>query len=70
MVPRQGVAASRLAKAAADCRGCIASAAVSQGLDIDDQAVLKPDPLHQLVGSEIVRPHFHLDFNGWGRYQI
>src|ERR1700730_10508114 len=42
--------------------------AVSEGLDIYNYAVRKPNTLHQHVRTEIVRPHF--DLNGRASDQI
>jgi hypothetical protein len=46
------------------------SVAVSERLDPDNDAVLEPNTLHQLIGAEIVRPHFYLDFKGGAGYRI
>src|SRR6185312_9037714 len=42
--------------------------AVAHRFDAHENAVLEPDSLHELVGTEIVDPHFHVDFRGGSRY--
>src|SRR5437868_4368754 len=34
----------------------------AHGLDLRDQAVLDPDPLHQSIRTEIIDPHFNMQF--------